>query len=317
MPPAPAMTPARWAILAGGLPVVLALIALAAYGWVHGTVVFLASQSHVGYSVGFSVPAAGGQARVTGGNSDLTVRTGTGPRIVVRGHLSSSFTRPRFTYRSTASGLALDPQCPAPDLSCSLDFGVSVPAGLPVSASASFGELRASGLHGTVTLSDNSGDLTASRLTGSVHLSDIFGTITASGLSGRIELDNNSGDIQAAGVAGDTRLRDSFGTISVTGLAAADVVASNNSGDILLTFSKVPRRVSVTDSFGSITIRLPAGPAAYRVQTRDSFGSTTVSVPQSPSARNVITAANNSGDITIVTRKQPSPPPAPGGPAGP
>ena len=103
--------------------------------------------------------------------------------------------------------------------------------------------------------------------------------------------------------------------ISVTGLSAADVVASNNSGDISLTFTKVPQRVNVTDSFGSITLVLPAGPATYRVETRNSFGSTTVSVPQSPSARNVITASDNSGDITIVTRKPPALQPLPGGPA--
>ncbi len=106
----------------------------------------------------------------------------------------------------------------------------------------------------------------------------------------------------------------------MTGLAAAHVVASNNSGDITLMFTKVPRRVDVTDSFGSITLELPAGPTAYRVQTRNSFGSTAVSVRRSPSARNVITASDNSGDITIVTRKQPVPLAAPAGlgpPAGP
>ena len=85
-------------------------------------------------------------------------------------------------------------------------------------------------------------------------------------------------------------------------------MASNNSGDISLTFTKVPRRVDVTDSFGSITLVLPPGPATYRVTTGDTFGSTTVSVPQSPTAQNVITASNNSGDITIVTPKAPVPP---------
>jgi len=317
MPAAPAMTPARWAVLAAGLPVVLALIALGAYGWVNGTVVYLADQSQVGYSVGFSVPTSGGQARVTDSNGDLTVRAGSGRRIVVRGHLSSSFTRPSFSWGLTGDGLALNPQCFDQAGNCSLNLGVTVPAGLPVSAGDAFGLLDARGLHGRVTLSQNSGDLTASRLTGTVHLTDSFGTLTAAGLAGSIQLDNNSGDIQAAGVTGDTRLQDSFGTISVTGLAAADVAATNNSGDISLTFTKVPQRVNVTDSFGSITLVLPAGPATYRVETRDSFGSTTVSVPRSPSARNVLTASNNSGDITIVTRKHPAPPPAPGGPAGP
>ena len=61
MPAAPAMTPARWAVLAGGLPVVLALIAFATYGWVNGTVIYLADQGQVGYSVGFSAPAAAGR----------------------------------------------------------------------------------------------------------------------------------------------------------------------------------------------------------------------------------------------------------------
>lgn len=314
---APPMTPTRWVVLAAGLPVVLALVAFATFGWVNRAVVYLASRKTIGLAVAFSVPAAGGQARVSGGNGDLTVRAGTSPRIVVRGHLSGSFTRPRFTYRSTAAGLVLDPRCPAPGFSCSLNLGVTVPAGLPVSVSDAFGQLTAGGLHGTVALSDNTGDLTASRLTGTVHLSDAFGTITASGLSGRIRMDNNTGDIQAAGVTGDTRLQDSFGTISVTGLDAADVVASNNTGDISLTFTKVPHRVYVTDSFGSVTLVLPAGPATYRVQTKNSFGSTTVAVPQSPSAPNLITVSNNTGDITIVRRKQPTSPRGPASPAKP
>jgi|GEM_PF-943546 len=315
------MTRVRWAILAAGLPVVLALIGFVSYGWVNQAVVYLASQSQVGYSVGFSVPAAGGRARVTTSNGNLTVRAGPSRQIVVRGGLSSSFARPHFSYRSTAAGLALDPQCRVPRGTCSFDFGLTVPAGLPVNVSDSFGELNARGLRGTVALSDNSGNLAASRLTGTIHLGDTFGTLTASGLSGRILLDNNSGDIRASGVTGDTRLQDSFGTIAVTGLAADDVVASNNSGDIRLAFTRVPQRVNVTDSFGAITIVLPRGATEYRVTTHDSFGATNVRVPRSPTARNVITASNNSGDITIVTQKQPpppaSPPAAPGGPAGP
>ena len=248
---------------------------------------------------------------MTSSNGDLTVRPGPGRRIVVRGRLCGSFARPAFSYRSTAAGLALDPRCRVPAGTCRLELGVTVPAGLPVSVSEAFGELGAQGLHGTIALSDNSGDLTASHLTGDVRLANSLGTLTASRLAGSIQLDNNSGDIQAAGLTGNTRLQDSFGTISVTGLDAADVVASNNSGDISLTFTKVPRQVNVTDSFGNITLVLPPGAAAYRVQTRDSFGRTTVSVPQSPSARNVITASNNSGDISIVTA------PRPGGPGAP
>jgi DUF4097 and DUF4098 domain-containing protein YvlB len=140
------------------------------------------------------------------------------------------------------------------------------------------------------------------------RLTDVFGNLTASGLAGTIRLDNNSGDITAAGLTGDTRLQDSFGNIEVTGLASADVVASNQSGDITLTFSKVPRRVNVTDSFGNITLNLPPGPTAYRVSARTSFGSSTISVPQATSAPDVITVTNNSGDITIASRGNAAPP---------
>jgi hypothetical protein len=299
----PLMTPVRRTTLAIGLPVVLILITLAGYLWVKHTVIFLATQNEVGYSVGFSVPPAHGQVRVHSSNGNLTVSSGTGRRIVVHGRLSGSFVRPTFSHTWTAYGLNLNPQCHVPAGNCSLNLGLTVPARLPVSVSESFGTLDAQSLHGTVALWDNSGGLTASRLTGNVHLSDSFGPIAASGLVGSIRLDNNSGDIQADGVTGDTWLQDSFGTISVTGLAAADVLARNSSGDISLTFTKVPRQVTITDSFGNITLVLPPGPAVYRVATRNSFGSTTVSVPRSPTARNVISASNNSGDITIITQK--------------
>jgi hypothetical protein len=308
MPPMPLMTPVRRMILAAGLPVVLIVIALAGYVVVRRTVIVLADQSRVGYSVGFSVPPTDGQVRVHSSNGDLTVRSGTGRRIVVHGQLSGSFVRPTFSRQRTADGLDLNPQCHVPAGDCSLNLGLTIPARLPVSVSDSFGALDARDLHGTIVLSDNAGDLTASRLSGSLHLTDSLGTLTASGLAGSIRLDNNSGDIQAAGITGDTRLQDSSGTISVTGLAAADVVASNNTGDIYLAFTKVPRQVNVTDSFGTATLVLPPGPAAYRVQTQNSFGTTTVSVPQSPSARNVITVHNNSGDITIITRPHPAAP---------
>ena len=193
------LTPARRVILAAGLPVVLALIAFASYGWVQRAVSYLASETQVGYSVGFSVPAAGGRARVTTGDASLSVRAGASRQIEVRGHLSSSFARPRFSYRSTAAGLALDPSCRVPSGTCSLSFGITVPAGLPVSVSDSFGGLNARGLRGTVaTVGQQRGPDRVPA--GREHPpGQLFGTISASGLSGRIQLDNNSGDIRASG----------------------------------------------------------------------------------------------------------------------
>jgi DUF4097 and DUF4098 domain-containing protein YvlB len=67
--------------------------------------------------------------------------------------------------------------------------------------------------------------------------------ITASRLSGAIELASGGGDITASGLDGSVRLSDGAGNIVVTGLAATDVIADNGSGNITLTFTKVPRQV--------------------------------------------------------------------------
>jgi hypothetical protein len=305
------MTPARRAILGAGIPVALAVLAVGTFAWVHGAVKALAQTNRVGYRVALTAPLTGGQADVTAHNADtvLTADTGLaagrgagrGGAIRVRGYLSGSMARPVFGHQQTAAGLTLNPWCRVPVGSCSLSLAVTVPAGVPVRASDSFGNLRAGSLRGTVSLSGNSADLVVSRLAGQLRLADAYGNIQASALSGSIAMANNSGDITAAGVTGDTRLTDAFGNITISGLAAGDVRCQNQSGDITLTFSKVPRRVDVSDSFGNITVRLPPGPARYWVSTRNPFGHTSVTVPQSRSASHVITATDNSGDITIAS----------------
>lgn len=55
---------------------------------------------------------------------------------------------------------------------------------------------------------------------------------------------------------------------TVIALAATDVAGDNGSGNITLTFTKVPKRVDVTDESGDITLVLPPGPTAYQVVTQ-------------------------------------------------
>jgi hypothetical protein len=293
------MTPARRVILAVGVPVALALIAFGTSGFVNRGVIELVGRDVISVPVSLSVPA-GGHVRVAVSSANVTLAAGAGRLIRVHGTVRGGYSRPTFSAHATAAGLSVAPRCRLTFEYCSANLTVTAPAGLPVAVSTSFGDLDARALRGTIALSDNSGDLDASGLAGTVRLSDEFGDLTAAGLTGSIQLDNDSGDISAAGLTGDTRLSDSFGDIAVTGLSAADVTASNNSGDITLTFTKVPQRVVVTDSFGDITLRLPPGPTAYQVHARTSFASKTISVPQSATSPDVITATNDSGDITIT-----------------
>ena len=267
----------------------------------------------------FSVPVTSGQVRVTNSNGDVSLHPVTGSQIVVAGKLAGTFHRPQLNYRTSAgacnstrtagwaSGSARSssrsaprPRSPCPSVTPSATCRPEICGAGP-------------------GLSDNSGDLAVSALTGTIRLNDSFGNITARNLAGSILLVNNSGDIQASGVTGNTQIRDSFGNIGITGLSAADVTASNNSGDVVLSFSRVPDNVQVTDAFGNVTVELPPGTASYRVHAQTTFGNRTVSVPQSASATHVITVTNNSGDITIANEPGPAPsaPSAPRGPSAP
>jgi len=298
-------------VLAIGVPIALLAIALGVRSWTNRAVIYLENQDEVGYSVALSVPASGGHVRMAIANANVTLSTSNSSRIAVRGTLRSSFAKPTFSHQVTAAGLTLSAQCRQPIGNCSLNLAITVPTGLPVAVADSFGNLDARGLRGTIALSDDSADLSAASLSGNIRLTDTFGDLTASGLTGTIRLDNNSGNISATGLTGDTRLQDSFGDIVVTGLAAADVVASDQSGDITLRFTKVPSRVEVTDSFGNITLVMPPGHTAYQVDAHTSFGSRIISVPQAQTAPDVITVTDNSGDITIINQGAATPPPEP------
>lgn len=297
------MTQGRQLTLVIGVPVAVALILMCVPLWARGALQVVASHDQVGYSVAVSAPVRGGQVKVTSGNGDMVFRTSrTAHDISVRGHLSGELARPTFSHQSTATGLDLNSGCNAPFGNCNISFTVTAPAGLPVTLDDAFGNLTAGHLSGPVSLSNNSGDIDTSDLDGRIQLNDQFGNIWASQLRGTMRLVNNSGDINVSGATGDTQLQDAFGNIYVIGLAAASAVATNNSGDITLRFATVPRQVTVTDSFGNVTLILPAGSTAYQVHTHNSFGSTSVSVAQSPTSAHVIRVSNNSGDITIRTQ---------------
>jgi hypothetical protein len=288
------LTPARRAILILGVPVVFAVL-----GWAAYNAVALADQ--VSYRAHVSAPVTGRRVSVSVGSADATFLPGSGRRILINAELRGSLGRPSFRWRSTAAGLALSSACP-PMLvgTCSQSYVITVPGGLPVSLSDTSGDLTADDLSGHVTVSDNSGNLNAAGLSGTLSLAEGSGDLDASGLSGAASLSDYSGDIMVSGLRGGAvRLVSNSGEITVTGLAGTDVVGRNVSGDITLTFTRVPRRVVVTDGSGNITLVLPQGATRYHVVARDGSGNTTISVPRAPNSPYSIIATDGSGDINI------------------
>jgi hypothetical protein len=299
MPPPLPMTPGRRVTLAIGVPIALAIIGLTALNMV-------ANVAQASLRVDRAIAAQDHEVRVTIDNPDVVLRTaaGSGAGIRVTGTLRGPFVPPAFRVLPTATGVAIRSHCVAWAGSCSGALTLTAPAGLSVTVSDSSGDLSASGIHGHVMLSDGSGDLVATRLSGAISLADGSGNITASGLSGSdIGVNDSSGDISVSGVAGDgLNLGDGSGEIVVTGLAETDVSGRNGSGDVTLTFTKVPRRVDITDGSGNITLVLPPGPAYYQVAASSSSGDRSVSVKTRPSSPYVITATAYSGNVSVSYR---------------
>jgi|SRR5579872_6401873 len=288
------LTPARRAILILGVPVVLAVL-----GWAAFNAVALADQ--VSYHAHISAPVTGRRVSVSAGSADATFLPGPGRRILVNAALRGSLARPSFSWRSSAAGLALNSACPPmPVGSCSLSYVITVPGGLPAALSDTSGDLTADNLSGSVTLSDDSGNLNAAGLSGTLSLTEGSGDLDASGLSGAASLSDYSGDITVSGLRGGAvRLAGNSGEITVTGLAGTEVTGRNVSGDITLTFTRVPRRVDITDGSGNITLVLPPGATRYHVVTHDGSGETTISVPRARSSPYSIIATDGSGNINI------------------
>lgn len=268
------MTRARRVALVLGLPVVLAFIGALAFN-----AIALADQ--VTYHVHRSFAAGAGPIRVSVDNADASYHPAPGRRISVTGTLRGSLARPSFTWQATPGNLALHTQCRVPTGDCTEGFDITVPAGRRRRLSDSSGDLHVSNFSGHLTLSDGSGD------------------IGASGLSGVVSLTDGSGDIDASRLSGVLSFADGSGDIAVAGLAGTDVTAKGGSGDITLTFTKVPRRVDVTDATGDVDLVLPHGSARYQVQASSQAGTTSVSVPRTTSPAHVIVVSAGSGDITI------------------
>ena len=270
------MTPGRWVTLVIGTPLALLVI-----GWTALTAVSFAG---LGSSrVSLAVPLHGRTAAVSVDEGDISVGPGPAGQLRVHGTLHYSLVRPHLSWHRSRSTVALHAHCQVPTGVCSFDYAVAVPAGARSEISNASGNLTATGLAGTVTLSTDSGDIKATRISGRTTISDHSGDIILTSLSAaRTLIMNDSGDITGTGVSG------------------RQLIAQDQSGDITVVFTKVPDLVRISDSSGTIKLVFPPGPTAYRVSASTSSGQTSINVPQSPTSPHVVSVTDQSGDITIT-----------------
>jgi hypothetical protein len=270
------MTPGRWVALVIGAPLALLVI-----GWTALTAVAFAG---LGSSrVDLAVPVHGRTAAVSVDEGDITAGPGPAGEVRVHGTLHYSIVRPKLRWQRSRSTIALHARCQLPTGICSFDYAVTVPPVARSRVSTGSGNLTASGLAGTVTLGADSGDVKATRISGNVTISDHSGGITVTSLTGaRALITNGSGDITGHDVSSQI------------------LTAQDESGNITVVFTKVPQRVQVSNASGDITLVLPPGPTKYRVSASTSSGSTSIHVPQGLTSPHVISATDQSGNITIT-----------------
>jgi Toastrack DUF4097 len=200
----------------------------------------------------------------TGSTSSLHITAGAPGRIEVDRVVFHDLQRPPVTERIEGDHLQLGIRCPNfIVVRCESRYELKVPPSVNLQIDNPDGEIRVSGVRGTMDLRSDSG------------------SITLQGGSGTARLSSNDGAIRA------------------TGLAATTVDASSDSGRIALDLTVVPQRVVARAKDGAIQVQVPAGPTAYRVNASSRDGRVTIAVPTDPDSPRLITAASDSGSVIV------------------
>jgi hypothetical protein len=125
------------------------------------------------------------------------------------------------------------------------------------------------------------------------------GDIRVSGITGTMDVRSDSGAISLQGGSRNVRLRSNDGAIRATGLAADTVDASSDSGSVTIALTVVPQRLAARSNDGAIRLRVPPGPTTYRVDASSRDGRVTVNVPKDDDSPRRIIAINDSASVTI------------------
>ncbi|WP_159047359.1 hypothetical protein [Streptomyces sp. XY332] len=126
---------------------------------------------------------------IDAGGADVRVTPRSDRQVVYRAEVRWSLTAPEIEESWLGDTLKLTPRCPAvgavveSGLGCSVDLGVTVPAGIPVKVSAGSGTVDISGLAGAVDAEVGAGRLRLTALRGPLRASVGSGSLEASGLS--------------------------------------------------------------------------------------------------------------------------------------
>ena len=201
--------------------------------------------------------------RVDNENGSVEITGGDVDEITVEARVSRGLQATGQGAYLDGTELVLVGECPSMPSWCSVDYTVTVPTDLPITA-----------------------DVDDGRLT----LRELDGAITADVDHGRIELIR---------LGGEVRVQNDSGAIEGVGLRSSIVDADTDEGRLLLQFAAAPEFVTATSDRSSVGIVVPDDEATYRVDARTGHGTTDIGIRTDPASDRSITAHTDHGSVTV------------------
>jgi hypothetical protein len=219
------------------------------------------------------VQSNGGQVQVTSAQVD---------RVHVTETISydQGADSPSLVTQSVSGGrLSLsDPACTHSD--CNVDFDVTVPADVTVTASTGGGQVVVSGIAGA--------DLASSG-----------GPVRATLIGGPLTVNTGGGPLAVRGVSGPLRAETDGGTLIAQDIAAATATITTGGGPAVVTFATAPEKVSVITDGGPANLAVPGGP--YNLTADSEGGPQSVRIATDPTALPSITVYSGGGPLRITS----------------
>jgi hypothetical protein len=217
------------------------------------------------------VQSNGGQIQVTSARVDrvhvtetISYDQGTGSPPVV-------------TQSVSGGRLSLsDPACTRAD--CNVDFDVTVPADVTVTASTGGGQMVVSGTAGA-------------------NLASSGGPVQATLIGGPLTVNTGGGPLAVRGVSGPLRAETDGGTLIAQDIAAATATITTGGGPAMVTFATAPEKVSVSTDGGPATLAVPGGP--YNLNANSEGGPQSVRIATDPTALPSITITSGGGSLQV------------------
>jgi hypothetical protein len=217
------------------------------------------------------VQSNGGQVQVTSARVDRVHVTET------ISYNQGTDSPPVVTQSVSGGRLSLsDPACTHAD--CNVDFDVTVPADVAVTASTGGGQVVVSGTAGA-------------------NLASSGGPVQATLIRGPLTVNTGGGPLAVRGVSGPLRAETDGGTLIAQDIAAATATITTGGGPAMVTFATAPVKVLVSTDGGPATLAVPGGP--YNLTANSEGGPQSVRIATDPAALPSITITSGGGSLLV------------------